>query len=74
MTRDIPCGNCDCGTYSDEAAMNKKARKFGALDEEERFLAIPMCKKDKDMKCAGAEDFHNALIRLDKMIEMKSKN
>jgi len=73
VPRSIPCGNCDCGTYSDEAALNKKARKFGALDEEERFLAIPMCKVDKDLKCAGADDFHKALISLDRMIDNRKE-
>ena len=65
----MPCGNCNCGTYSIEASMNKKARQFGALEEKEREKAIPMCKVDKHLKCAGDTDFHNALIDLDRRME-----
>jgi hypothetical protein len=61
----MTCGNCDCGTYSMEASLNKKARKFGALEEADRLEAIPMCKVDKELKCAGCTDFHEALISLD---------
>ena len=74
MTRKEPCGNCNCGTYSMEASMNKLARKFGALDEDERYNAIPMCKVDKHLKCAGDTDFHNALIQLDKSIQSRRFN
>lgn len=68
-TRKEPCGRCNCGIYSMEASMNVKARKFGALDEKERFESIPMCKVDTHLKCAGDTDFHIALIDLDKRIE-----
>ena len=50
--------------------MNVKARKFGALDEKERFESIPMCKIDKHLKCAGDTDFHFALIDLDKRLNI----
>lgn len=68
-TREQPCGRCNRGTYSIDTSMNVKARKFGALDEKERFESIPMCKIDKHLKCAGDTDFHFALIDLDKRIE-----
>lgn len=70
-TRDIPCGNCNCGTYSEMAMLNKKAREFGALEENERFEAIPMCKVDKHLKCAGDTDFHNALVKLDLYLDSR---
>ena len=73
-TRKEPCGRCDCGIYSMEASMNVKARKFGALDEKERFESIPMCKVDKHLKCAGDTDFHFALIDLDKRILERESN
>lgn len=37
-TREQPCGRCNCGTYSIDASMNVKARKFGALDDKEAIL------------------------------------
>jgi hypothetical protein len=70
-TREVPCGNCNCGTYSMESSMNKNARKFGALEEKEREKSIPMCKKEPHLKCAGDTDFHLALIKLDESIEKK---
>lgn len=70
-TRKEPCGNCNCGIYSIAASMNIKARKFGALEETERFNSIPMCKVDKHLKCAGDTDFHYALIDLDKRLNIK---
>ncbi len=62
---DLPCGRCDCGTYSEYAMLNRKARKFGALDEAEREQAIPRC-KTFDRECIGARHFHDALVMLDK--------
>ncbi len=66
--REIPCGNCNCGTYSIGAMLNPKARTLGALPEEERLKAIPRCKKDPELLCAGDMDYHLALIKLDENI------
>ena len=67
MTRDAPCGNCDAGIYSELAMLNKKARKFGAMEEKERERNIPMCKKESHLKCAGCTDFHNMLKQVDNL-------
>ena len=64
--RKEPCGNCDCGTYSEFAMLNKKARTFGAINENKRVEAIPRCKKDKKVKCCGYYHHHLALIEIDK--------
>lgn len=66
---EMPCGNCDIGIYCERAFLNKIARKFGALEENERLEQMPKCKVKKDSRCEGASDFHNALIELDKPIE-----
>lgn len=71
--RESPCGSCNCGTYSIEAMLNPKARIFGALSEEDRLKAIPHCKKDPEVLCAGDMDFHLALIKLDKRIQNDEK-
>lgn len=67
----MPCGNCDIGIYCERAFLNKIARKFGALEENERLEQMPKCKINSKLKCEGASDFHKALIELDKPIERR---
>lgn len=64
---DMPCGECDMGTYSEAAALNQKARRFGALCEKDRWGAIPKCKKF-NRPCNGAVDYHQFLIELDESL------
>jgi hypothetical protein len=61
----IPCGRCDIGVYCVTAMMNKTARQFGALSEEDRVKQMPRCKR-YDRYCLGARDFHECVKDLDK--------
>lgn len=69
----MPCGNCDIGIYCERASMNKIARKFGALEPEERLERMPRCKVNKDKQCEGANDFHEAIKQLDEIMELERK-
>lgn len=66
MGNDTPCGSCDVGVYSELAAMNKKAREFGALSEKDRCKNMPKCKHEKHV-CYGARDYHNFICEIDKV-------
>lgn len=67
----MPCGNCDIGIYCEQAALNKIARKFGALEADDRIKNMPKCKVYKDKDCEGATDFHNSLVHLDEIMEKR---
>jgi hypothetical protein len=63
--RNLPCGNCNCGVYSEMALLNPYARELGSYSEEERFTRLKPCKLDPDKICAGEYDYHTYLIQLD---------
>ena len=64
--RDIPCGMCDCGVYSEMALLNPKARELSNYPENERRTHIKPCKKDPSVLCAGESDYCNYIESLDK--------
>ena len=64
--REIPCGNCNCGVYSEMALLNPKARELGSYPTEERRSHINPCKKDPTVLCAGESDYCDYIESLDK--------
>jgi hypothetical protein len=50
---DIPCGRCDCGTYSASAIFNPASQAIAAGG------SIPRC-KTFDRPCVGDQDFKDA--------------
>ena len=68
--KENPCGACDIGVYSELACLNEKARKFGALNFNDRCKNMPMCKNENHI-CWGAKHYHEMITEIDKFGENK---
>lgn len=58
--REMPCGNCDCGTYAAGAVLAGVEMYRGTKERKEALRISPMCKHDASHICWGARDFITA--------------
>lgn len=63
-----PCGNCDMGTYCEDAALNRKAREFSVLTYEQRQANLPRC-KSLNRACVGARHYSEMIRQIDERLE-----
>ena len=64
ISKNMLCGCCDMGVYSELSMLNRKAREFSLLSEKERLENLPNCKKF-NRKCVGAKDFSDVIAQID---------